>query len=80
MSGLLCSPSVPIDALVSALHDLFEREPSVRAGYLVEVHRGSDLSDVFLLIALAVTKGNVERMVQLTWVYPRHHGIPFYGT
>lgn len=62
----LCPPSVPTDALVLALRDLFEREPSVRAGYLVEVHRGPDLSDVFLLIALVVIKGNVERMVQLT--------------
>jgi hypothetical protein len=62
----LCLPSVPTDALVLALRDLFEREPSVRAGYLVEVHRGPDLSDVFLLLTLVVTKGNNERMVQLT--------------
>ncbi|MBD8898555.1 enhanced serine sensitivity protein SseB C-terminal domain-containing protein [Rhodanobacter sp. DHG33] len=62
----LCPPSVPTDALVLALRSLFEREPSVRAGYLVEVHRGADYSDVLLLLTLVVTKGNVERMVQLT--------------
>lgn len=62
----LCPPSIPTDVLVLALRDLYEREPSVRAGYLVEVHRGPDLSDVFLLLTLVVTKGNVERMVQLT--------------
>jgi len=61
-----CLPSVPTDALVMTLRGLYEREPSVRAGYLVEVHRGPDNSDVFLLLTLVVTKGNDERMVQLT--------------
>lgn len=62
----VCPPSVPTDALVLALRGLYEREASVRAAYLVEVHRGSDNSDVFLLLTLVVTKGNTERMVQLT--------------
>jgi hypothetical protein len=62
----VCPPSIPTDYLTLALRDLYEREPSVRAGYLVEVHRGADGSDVFLLLTLVVTKGNDERMVQLT--------------
>lgn len=62
----VCLPSVRTDALVLALRALYKREPSVRAGYLVEVHRGSDNADVFLLLTLVVTKGNNERMVQLT--------------
>lgn len=62
----VCPPSVPTDALVLALRGLYEREPSVRAAYLAEVHRGSDDSDVFLLLTLVVTKGNTERMVQIT--------------
>lgn len=62
----VCLPSVPTDALVLALRGLYEREPSVRAAYLAEIHRGSDGSDVFLLLTLVVTKGNTERMVQLT--------------
>jgi len=62
----VCLPSVPTDALVLALHGLYEREPSVRAGYLVEAHHGPDDSDVFLLLTLVVTEGNTERMVQLT--------------
>lgn len=62
----VCLPSVPTDALILALRDLCAREPAVRAGYLVEVHRGADDSDVFLLLTLVVTKGNEERMVQLT--------------
>lgn len=62
----VCVPTVPTDALVLALRALYEREPSVRAGYLVEAHRGPDDSDVSLLLTLVVTKGNKERMVQLT--------------
>jgi hypothetical protein len=62
----VCLPSIPTDYLTLALRDLYQREPSVRAGYLVEVHRGADGSDVFLLLTLVVTKGNDERMVQLT--------------
>jgi SseB protein. len=62
----VCPPSVPTDALVLALRGLFEREPSVRAGYLAEVHRGPGNLDIFLLLTLVVTKGNNERMVQLT--------------
>lgn len=62
----VCLPSVPTDNLILALRDLYGREPSVRAGYLVEVHRGADGSDVFLLLTLVVMKGNDERIVQLT--------------
>jgi SseB protein. len=62
----VCLPSVPTDALVLALRNLYAHEPAVRAGYLVEVHRGADDSGVFLLLTLVVTKGNDERMVQLT--------------
>ncbi|WP_082827195.1 SseB family protein [Rhodanobacter thiooxydans] len=62
----VCLPSVPTDALVLTLRGLYEREPSVRAAYLVEVHRGPDNADIFLLLTLVVTKGNDERMVQLT--------------
>ncbi|MBQ4853611.1 enhanced serine sensitivity protein SseB C-terminal domain-containing protein [Rhodanobacter sp. B2A1Ga4] len=62
----VCPPTVPTDALVLALRELFMREPAVRAGYLLEVHRGTDDADVFLLLTLVVTSGNEERLVQLT--------------
>lgn len=62
----VCPPSVPTDDLVLALRDLYFREPSVRTGYLSQVHRGVEGADVFLLLTLVVTKGNEERMVQLT--------------
>ena len=62
----MCLPTVPTDALVLALRGLYEREPSVRAAYLVEVHRGPDDSDVFLLLTLVVSTGHNERIVQLT--------------
>lgn len=61
-----CPPSVSTDALVQALQALFAREPAVRAAYLVEMHRGADLSDVSLLLTLVMTLGNEERLVQLT--------------
>lgn len=61
-----CPPSVPTDALVVTLRALFAREPAVRAAYLVEMHRGADLSDVSLLLNLVVTEGSEERLVQLT--------------
>jgi len=62
----VCLPSVPTDALVLALRDLYAREPAVRAGYLVEIHRLPDDTDVFLMLTLVATKGSSERMVQLT--------------
>ena len=62
----LCLPSVPTDALVLALQGLFAREPAVRAAYLVEMHRGAELSDVSLMLTLVVTKNSQERLVQLT--------------
>lgn len=61
-----CLPSVPTDGLVLVLQALFAREPAVRAAYLVEMHRGPDLSDVSLLLTLVVTLSSEERLVQLT--------------
>lgn len=61
-----CPPSVPTAALVQVLQALFAREAAVRAAYLVEMHRGADLSDVSLLLTLVVTLGSEERIVQLT--------------
>lgn len=62
----VCPPSVPTDALVVALRDLYQQEASVRAGYLVEVHRRPDEAGVFLLLTLVVKEGHDERIVQLT--------------
>ncbi|WEN13770.1 SseB family protein [Rhodanobacter sp. AS-Z3] len=62
----VCLPTVPTDSMVLGLSGLFAREPSVRAAYLTEIHRGVDDSGVFLLLTLVVTCGNEERMVQLT--------------
>ena len=61
-----CLPSVPTDTMVLALQGLFAREPTVRAAYLVELHRGADLSDVSLMLTLVVTKSSEERLIQLT--------------
>lgn len=61
----VCPPSVPTDALVLALRDLFAREPAVRAAYLAEIHRGPDDAEIFLLLTLVVTPAHQERLVQL---------------
>lgn len=61
-----CLPSVSTDDLVRVLQALFARETAVRAAYLVEMHRGADLSNVSLLLTLVVTSGSEERLIQLT--------------
>ena len=61
-----CPPTISTDALVLALCALFTREPAVRAAYLIEVHRGTNDADVFLLLVLVVIPGSEERLVHLT--------------
>jgi hypothetical protein len=62
----MCPPTVTTDALVIALRALFEQEPAVRAGYLVQVHPEAEGSQVFLLMVLIVVPGNEERLLHLT--------------
>lgn len=57
-----CPPTISADALVLALRALFTREPAVRAGYLVEVHRGADDADIFLLLVIVVMPGSEEHL------------------
>ena len=60
MAGV-CPPTISTDALFLALRALFTREPAVRVGYLVEVHRGADDADVFLQLVLAAGSGGGAR-------------------
>ncbi|MEW9624399.1 enhanced serine sensitivity protein SseB C-terminal domain-containing protein [Rhodanobacter geophilus] len=60
----LAAPSVPVDALVNALAGYLGKEPAVQAGYLMELHRGKDLADVSLLIALVVLSKEAERIAR----------------
>ncbi|RDS78955.1 SseB protein [Dyella monticola] len=61
-----CPPTISTETLVLALRALFTREPAVRAGYMVEVHRGANDAEVFLLLVLIVMPESEERLVHLT--------------
>lgn len=60
-----CRPSVSTDALDTALRGLFEREQTVRAAYLVEIHRNDDSAQVSLLLAVVAAPAFHERLLQL---------------
>lgn len=60
----LAAPSVPVDTLVKVLTGYLGKEPTVHAGYLMELHRGEDLADVSLLVALVVPSKDAERITR----------------
>jgi hypothetical protein len=61
----VCPPTISTDGLVLTLRALFLREPAVRAGYLVEIHRGPEDAEIFVLLVLVVMPESEERMVHL---------------
>ncbi len=67
-----CLPSCSPDALTPVLQERFATEPSVRAAYLVELHRGPELADISLLLGIVVAAVHHERLLQLTtlWIQP----------
>ncbi|MCK9366592.1 MAG: enhanced serine sensitivity protein SseB C-terminal domain-containing protein [Metallibacterium scheffleri] len=67
-----CLPSCSPDALTPVLQKRFATEPSVRAAYLVELHRGPELADISLLLGIVVAAAHHERLLQLTtlWIQP----------
>jgi len=60
-----CPPSVPTDCLDIALRDLFEQEQTVRAAYLVEIHRKEESAEISLLLAIVAAPAYHERLLQL---------------
>ena len=63
---MLAGPSaVPTDELNIMLRRLFERESTVRAAYLVEVHQQNDQAEIFLLLTIVAAKAFHERLLQL---------------
>lgn len=63
---VLARPSaVPTDELNIMLRRLFERESTVRAAYLVEVHQQDDQAEIFLLLMIVAAKAFHERLLQL---------------
>ncbi|OOG41409.1 enhanced serine sensitivity protein SseB C-terminal domain-containing protein [Rhodanobacter sp. C05] len=61
----VCPPTEPANELVLALRDLFQREATIRAAYLAEIHRGADGADIFLLLTIVVPPAHKERLIHL---------------
>lgn len=61
----VCPPAEPTDELVLALRDLFQREATVRAAYLAEIHRGAEGTDIFLLLTIVAQPAHKERLIHL---------------
>jgi hypothetical protein len=60
----IATPSVPTAALRSVLAAYCATEPLITAGYLVEVHRGSNLEEISLLVDLVAPKAAAERVTR----------------
>lgn len=60
-----CPPTKPADDLTIALRELFEREQTVRAAYLVEIHQLDESAQVSLLLVIVAAPKFHERLLQL---------------
>ena len=60
-----CPPSVPTAALDQSLRELFAREQTVKAAYLVEVHGMIEGTKRSLVLAIVTSKAHQERLVAL---------------
>ncbi|WP_250887335.1 MULTISPECIES: enhanced serine sensitivity protein SseB C-terminal domain-containing protein [unclassified Rhodanobacter] len=58
-------PSISTAGLNAVLRRLFEREATVRAAFLAEVHRQDERAEIFLLLTVVVAKAHQERLLQL---------------
>ncbi|KRE86044.1 SseB protein [Rhodanobacter sp. Soil772] len=63
--ALIGPPSVSTAGLNTVLRSLFEREATVRAAFLVEVHRQDQRAEVLLLLTVIVAQAQQERILQL---------------
>lgn len=70
-----CPPSVPTGSLDIALRVLFEKEQTVRAAYLVEIHRTDESAQVSLLLAVVAAPAYHERLLQLATLALRANSI-----
>ncbi|SEI89174.1 SseB family protein [Frateuria terrea] len=60
----IATPSVPTEALRTVLAAYCATEPLITAGYLVQVHRGSNLEEASLLVDLVVPQAAAERVTR----------------
>ena len=58
-------PSLPTDALNLSLRELFTREQTVKAAYLIEVHGIIEVADSSLVLAIVTSRAHQERLVAL---------------
>lgn len=58
-------PSVPTNEVDEVLRELFDREATVKAAYLVEVHTQGSKAEVFILLAIIAPSAAKERLLQL---------------
>lgn len=58
-------PSISTAELNGMLRSLFEREATVRAAFLAEVHRQDECAEIFLLLTVVVAQAHQERILQL---------------
>jgi hypothetical protein len=58
-------PSISTAVLNGVLRSLFEREATVRAAFLAEVHRQDEHAEVFLLLTVVAAQAHQERSLQL---------------
>lgn len=58
-------PSVPTNEVDEVLRELFDREATVKAAYLVEVHTQGGKAEVFILLAIIAPSAAKERLLQL---------------
>lgn len=62
---LAAPPSVPTNEVDEVLRGLFDREATVKAAYLVEVHTQGSKAEVFVFLAVAAHSAAKERLLQL---------------
>lgn len=60
-----CPPTTPTDGLTIALRELFEREQTVRAAYLIEIHKLDGSAQASLLLVVVAASNFHERLLQL---------------
>lgn len=62
---LVGPPSVPTVKLNTVLRNLFDKEATVKAAFLAEVHPQDENARVFLLLTIVATHAYQERLLQL---------------
>lgn len=68
-------PSVSTVELQGVLRSLFQREATIRAAFLTEVHLQDEHGEVFLLLTVVVAQAHEERILQLVALAFKYEGL-----